>query len=95
MGCLRILLLLLSVSTAILCFFADTRLPPQGWGIIFAVVVPALPPLLFMVHALDMLMSLLNAAMPDALKSLHRRVAMINIGIMLMLLLCWLPIFLA
>ena len=95
LGLNRILLAIIAVSSIVLCFFADTSLEPIGWGLIFGVVVPAIPPLLFMVYGLDLLMSRVwRHEFGEAQVKRYDCIAVFNITVMLLLLIVWLPVFL-
>ncbi len=96
LGAQRFSLALLTFVCIVLCFFADTSLPHHGWYLILSVVVPAAPPLLFMVYGLDLLMS--RVWRHEFGQEQVRRfdiIAIFDLLVMLLLAAVWLPIFLA
>ena len=95
MGVLRLMLLALALSIVVLMPFADITLSPQGWGMLFGVVLPAAAPIVFMVLMLDVLMCLVlkNDAGPARRSQLNFALwtHLVFIGL---LLLTWVPVFL-
>lgn len=95
LGIQRFLLALMTLTSIVLCFFADTRLEPEGWGLIFGVVVPAVPPLLFMLYGLDLLMSRVwRSEFGQEQVKRYDTLAVFDLIVMIVLAVVWLPIFL-
>lgn len=94
MGALRLMLLALALLHLVLMPFADASLPPEGWGILFGVILPAAVPIVVMVLMLDVLMCLVlkNDAEPARRSQLN-----FTLGVLLtfigLLLLAWVPVF--
>lgn len=95
LGAQRFLLALLSFVFVVLSFFADTSLPPHGWDIILSIVVPAMPPLLFMVYGLDLLMSRVwRSEFGTEQVARFDTIAIFDMVMMALLAIVWLPVFL-
>jgi hypothetical protein len=97
LGTLRVLLLLTAILSAVSMLWVDTSLPPEGWGLLRAAVLPALAPIIFMVLMLDMLMCHVLKIDSDA--PAERRadlglISRVHLLVGLILLLSWLPVFL-
>ncbi len=94
-GALRLLLQALALLIVVLMPFADVSLPPQGWGLLFGVVLPAAAPIVVMVLMLDALMCVVlkDDAAPARRNQLNFALGMHLLFIGL-LLLTWLPVFL-
>ena len=94
MGALRLMLLALALLNLVLMPFADASLPPEGWGMLFGMVLPAAAPIVVMVLMLDALMCLVlkNDAEPARRSQLNFAlgVHLLFIGL---LLLTWVPVF--
>ena len=97
LGVLRALLLILSVVVAISMIWADTSLPPEGWGLLRAAVLPALAPIIFMVLLLDLLMCQVIKADQELTNERRINLNLISKCHLLaaaLLLFSWLPVFL-
>lgn len=95
-GVQRIFLALFSGTALVLCLFADTQLSPEGWGILFGVVVPAMPPLLFMVYGLDLMMSRIwRGEYDQQAAKRYDNIAIFNLIMMILLASVWVPVFLS
>lgn len=90
----RLMLAIVSIASLVLCLFADTQLSPEGWGILFGAIVPAMPPLLFMIYGLDLMMSRIwRGEFGEEQKKRYDNIAIFNIIIMILLACVWLPVF--
>ena len=55
LGPLRVILVITTLTLAVLTPFAQINAEPVGWGLLFGVLIPALGPIVFMVICLDLL----------------------------------------
>jgi hypothetical protein len=95
MGTLRILLLALALLLIVLMPFADVSLPPQGWGLLFGTVLPAVAPMVVMVLMLDALMCLVLKNDAPAVRKRELNFALgAHLLFIALLLGLWLPVFL-
>ncbi|HEX5057595.1 MAG TPA: hypothetical protein VFX02_13995 [Gammaproteobacteria bacterium] len=94
MGTLRLMLLALALLNLVLMPFADASLPPEGWGMLFGVVLPAVAPIVVMVLMQDVLMCLVlkNDAEPARRSQLNFTLGVLLLFIVL-LLSTWVPVF--
>jgi hypothetical protein len=75
--------------------FADVRLPPHGWGLLFGAVLPAAAPMVLMVLMLDVLMCQVLKSDADPARRSRLNFALgLNLLSIGLLLLTWLPVFL-
>ena len=98
LGLLRAALLLLACLVAVSMLWVDTSLAPEGWGLLRAAVLPALPPIVFMVLLLDILMCQILKS--DEEISTERRLNLMfvtkcHLFVATILLLSWLPVFIS
>jgi hypothetical protein len=97
LGALRVMLFLAALLSAISMSWVDLSLEPVGMGILRAVVLPALPPIVFMVLMLDLMMCQILKA-DSATSSVRRHnlsmISRVHLLMAIILLMSWLPIFL-
>lgn len=94
LGLMRSLLAMLALLIALSMPWADTGLPPEGWGLLRGVVLPAAAPIVFMVVMLDLMMSqVMKADADEARRRQLNFVSWVHVGLGAALLLSWLPVF--
>ncbi len=93
-GALRVLLILAALMLAILSPDPGTEAARSGWQIIPTLIAPAMVPLVFMVLLFDFMMCRMRMT-DEPVRKKFRFISYVELSTALVLLLIWLPFFLA
>lgn len=93
LGPLRVLLVVTTIILAILTPFSEINAEPEGWGLLFGVLIPALGPIVFMIIGLDILVCQMwkGEVEPDH----NQRLVLaqkVNLLLLLLLFAAWWPV---
>ena len=96
LGPLRIFLIVVTLILIILRPAPGTGVSYEGWQLVTTLLLPVFTPIFFMLMMLDAIMTkLLLSAKPAELHIQYRRVVWLDLALGILLLLYWLPYFIA
>lgn len=92
LGPLRLTLLLPVVILIVAAPLIGDQTVMHGWKLITTVIFPVMVPMFFFILPLDMTMCLIMMQeKPDAIKKRYRQIIWLELALMVVLLLAWLP----
>lgn len=96
LGVLRVALACVTLTAVVLATPPGTEAVYSGWDFVLTVLLPVLVPLILMVLLLDTMMSaifMLEKQIDERLR--YRRIMITNLSLVVLLVLRWLPFFMA
>lgn len=92
LGPLRLILLFTVVLLIAAAPFAGEKTVMHGWKLITTVIFPVMVPMYFFILPLDMTMCfVMMQEKPDAVRNHYKRIIRLEVILMILLLLTWLP----
>ncbi len=92
LGPLRLVLLLSVVILILAAPFVGEKTVTHGWQMMTTVIFPVMVPMYFFILPLDMTMcGILMQDKPKSIRANYKRIIWFELGLLVMLLLAWLP----